>query len=144
MTAHLYLECFVAGLMGVIFHLIIKVNALRKRAITANETFSFTMYIQKDWLSVFISVFTVAIVVYAVDEILDYKPVVMKWLKWFFIAVGYMGSSVLQSLLSKTERQVMEVINRKTDVADRAINESLVSGQQVTEVQKAQEQLIKN
>lgn len=141
MTALLFIQYFSAGLFGIAFHILIKVKALKNRAEIANENFSLFLYLKKDWISVIISIVTVVIAAFIFDEVVRFRPAVADYVKFFFIAVGYMGSSVLQAVLSKSERQIMEVINQKTNVADKAIGDGIVTNEELNQVEKAQQSL---
>lgn len=118
MTFMIFLQCFIAGLLGIAWHTLMKIKGLRTRAIAANQSFSFGAYFQKDWFSILISVVSVAIVIYVLDELVHFKPGLADWTKAFFVAIGFMGDSVLQSLLSKSEKQILDIIDKKTNIAD--------------------------
>jgi hypothetical protein len=115
----LYLQCFVAGLLGVLCYMFfVKIPAFRKRSAAANKHFSPADYFKDDWLSIASSVLTVAVVVFCLNEFASFNDYILKYVRFFFVTVGYMGSSFLHSILSKTEKAITKTIDRKTDIAD--------------------------
>jgi len=71
--------------------------------------------------------------------LIHFKPGLADWTKAFFVAVGFMGDSVLQSLLSRSEKQILDVIDKKTNLADSFINGDEPTAKQVGEVISAQD-----
>jgi len=118
-TGSIYLDCLIGGLIGILCHVfLLKLPALKKRAEKANTSFSVTAYFKNDWLTLAGSLITVVVVIFVLDELLAFKPGVAKWLKFFFIFIGYTGSSILQGIFSKTENRIQAIVDKKTDVAD--------------------------
>lgn len=116
---NIYLQCIIAGLAGLLFHIFcVKLPALKKRAKLANTNFKVVDYFIDDWLTICGSILTIGIVVFMLDEFAKIDARVMEYVKWFFLAVGYMGSSFLQSILSNTDNAINKVIDTKTDKAD--------------------------
>jgi hypothetical protein len=115
----MYLQCFLIGLLGVLFHQIIKIRSLRKRTIAANKKWSFSEYVYNDWPSMVLAVLSIVIVLIIQSELMNRWPWLQEWLKALYIGVGYMGSSILQSFLSKSEKQLLTIIDKKTNIADR-------------------------
>jgi len=123
MEAKLYISCFVGGLLGILFHIfVLKLPAVRSRAKAANVPFKISDYFRDDYLAIISSVLTVVILVWLLDEIIGYNPSFMRWIKFFFIFVGYTGSSVLVGLLGKFDKEVQKVVDYKTDKADGKSN----------------------
>lgn len=117
--SELYIETAIAGVLGILFHIfVMKIPALRKRAKIANEPFSFKAYWLDDYPGIVASFITVALAIVALDELIGYRPSMLKYVKYFYFFVGYTGSSILLALLSKTEKAINAVINTKTDIAD--------------------------
>jgi len=124
MNATTFLECLGCGLVGIIFHTMLKIRSLRKRSIKANLSFSFKDYFIEDWFSILISVAAVFIFVLILPELIAYRPGLQNWTVLLFISVGWMGSSILQAFFSKTEKRLLEVIDIKTNIADRILSDT--------------------
>lgn len=121
MNINLIIQCLVAGFLGIAVQVILKLIALRNRSAAANTPFRVADYFTDDWLTLLLSIVTVVIGVYVLDELIAYKPEVASYVKFFFIAVGYMGSSILHMILSVTEKKILKVIDVKTDIADDTV-----------------------
>ena len=107
------------GLLGLLFHIFaVKLPAQKRRATAANMPFKPADYFAEDWMAICASVLSVVIVAMLIDELSNFSEYVMKYVKFFFVAVGYMGSSFLQSVLSKTDKAINKVVDIKTNIAD--------------------------
>jgi hypothetical protein len=143
MTFMFYLHCFLAGFAGILLHTLFKITALKKRANAANETFYIRNYLKNEWPSLSSSVVCVCIGIMIFQEIRDYKPFIANWVVTSFVFMGYMGNSILQALFSKSEKQILNVIDKKTNVADKALIGEEVTNEEQFQVYKAQANLNK-
>jgi hypothetical protein len=118
-TNVLYLQCFIAGILGILFHVFaIKLPATQSRAKAANIPFSLKDYLSEDWIALGASVLTVLIAVFALDEVIGYKPAILKYVKYFFVFIGFTGSSILIAVLGKAGKAINNIVDIKTDIAD--------------------------
>lgn len=118
-----FVQCFGAGVLGILFHIfVVKLPSLKKRAKAANLEFTLKDYLQDDWIALGASLLALFIALMCIDEVVKYKPIVADFVKWLFVFVGYTGSSTLQALLSKTDTAINAVVDKKTDVADGKIS----------------------
>lgn len=112
----LYIETAVAGILGILFHIfVIKIPGLRARAKVANERFSFSQYLADDYPGIVASFVTLALAILALDEVIGYRPSLLKFIKYFYFFVGYTGSSILLAVLSKTSKAINAIVDTKTD-----------------------------
>lgn len=119
MEKQIYLQCFIAGILGILFHVVaVKIPKLQKRFKTANLEFSLKEYIKGDYPALLSSLVTVFTCAYVLDEIVGVKPEILEFVKFFFVFVGYSGSSLLVSALSKADSYVNKIIDEKTNRAD--------------------------
>lgn len=101
------------------FHLVaVKIPSVKARAKAANIPYTLKGYLKDDSAAIMASILTVIIGVYVLDELLGYRPSILKYLKFFFIAVGFMGSSVLIALLGKATKAINSVVDAKTNELD--------------------------
>jgi hypothetical protein len=115
----LYLNCFIGGLLGLLFHLFaIKIPAAKKRAEAANIPFKLKEYFKDDYPAVIASLLTVVIFVYLLSELIGYNPSLLRTVKYFFLGVGYTGSSALISLLGKYDKGTLKIVDVKTNLSD--------------------------
>lgn len=120
MNMNIYLICFGTGILGILFHVFaLKLPALKKRCNAAGKDFSVRDYVKDDWLALSSSVLSLLISIVVLDEVVKFKPFIVEYLKFFFVFVGYTGSSVLQSILGKTDRALNKMINDSPDLANK-------------------------
>lgn len=118
MDTRLYIWCALLGLLGIAFQTLLKINKLQQQSKLANHEFHFADYFKNDMVTVLLNVITLAVAIIAMDEIVKYKPQVLAYIKWCFFFIGYTGSSLLNSVLSKTQAGLNKIIDAKTDLAD--------------------------
>lgn len=116
------LNYFLSGTLGVLFQIcVVKIPKLRASSLNANRPFSFKQYISDDWPAILGSFLAVAILCFCLDELLDIKPELAKVVKWLFVFVGFTGSSIIQAVLSVTNKKIMQMIDVKTNISDSVV-----------------------
>lgn len=118
MDLKIYAGCLIAGVLGILFHLILNINKTKKRFNVANLEFDFGMYVKGEIWALIASLLTVVIATYLIDELANFRPEILEWIKFFFVFVGYSGSSLLVGILGKANSYVNKVVDAKTDIAD--------------------------
>lgn len=119
MNTQMYLLCLIAGILGILFHTIIKMQAVKKRLEATGIGFSIRAYLSSEWLALTASFLTVCIFIFILDEVTKIKPQVVDYLKYFFIFIGYTGSSILLSVLGRTDKAVNKVLNNEPNVTSK-------------------------
>jgi len=115
-----YIQCFLGGMLGILAHVFIfKIPALKEASRVSNVRFRIGTYLNDDWAVIFASFLSVVIVMFVMDEIIAESPCIAENIKWFFITIGYTGSSIIQTKLGRSSKKINEVINYKTDIADK-------------------------
>lgn len=113
------LSYFLAGTLGVIFQIcVIKIPKLQAQSKVANHAFSYKQYFKDDLAAIIGSFVSVFIMIVCIDELLQVKPELSKYIKWLFVFVGFTGSSIIQAVLSVTSNKIMKIIDVKTNIAD--------------------------
>lgn len=118
MTFKTYLICFVAGLIGQAFHTFVEFVKIKKRAKVANTSMTLQQYIANDKWPMMLNVAALLLELFILDDIAKWQPVIMNYFKFFFVAFGYMGSSLLLSALSQAQAKINKVVDVNTDKAD--------------------------
>lgn len=129
---------FAIGSLGALLQILGKIQALKIRSKAANHSFTFKDYFTDDWPAILASFVSVAIAVLCVNELLKIKPALGDYIKWFFVFIGYTGSSLVQAVLSVTGKKLLAVIDIKTNVADGvtpAVDATNIEG--LKEIEKA-------
>lgn len=120
MTVSTYIMCFLAGLLGMLFHIFaIQMPAVKTRAVTANMQFSIRGYFKDEAAAIIANLLTILILLVVLKELVAFKPEVLPYITAGFVFVGYSGSSVLISLLGKAQAKINTVVNIKTDISDK-------------------------
>lgn len=120
MTFSTYLLCFLAGLLGIAFHIFaIKLPATKTRATVANMNFSYGAFFQDELAAILASLLTVIILLVVLDELVAFKPAVLPYLKFGFVFIGFTGSSILIAILGKASDKINAVVDVKTNTADQ-------------------------
>lgn len=119
MTVKLYLECVGMFLLGQALMLFLfKIPDLQKLYKRANEDFSWKKYWQGDWALIVGTQVLGAMVIIGLDQLVNWKPWILDWVKWWFAGVGALGAELVVSRLSNVKKYIMNVIDRKTNIAD--------------------------
>lgn len=107
-----------AGILGVAFKTTQKIMGLQKTFAKSNEVFVFSKYIKGEAGAILSSIIAVIIAAISIDEIAAFRPQVLTYVRLFFVAVGWMGADILISLLGTAKKYILNIIDRKTNVAD--------------------------
>ena len=119
MTFSTYILCFVAGLLGIFFHIFaVKMPAVKTSAQVGNVPFTYRAFFQDELAAILASLLMVIILLVVLQEIIAYQPAVVPYLKAGFVFVGYTGSSLLVSWLGKAQDKINSIVNIKTNTAD--------------------------
>lgn len=118
MTVQLYFICFAVALVGMALHTALKMKGLQEKAHLANVEFKMSSYFKQDWLSITSSILTIIMFLFFIDNILQWKPQVMGFLKIGFAFVGYTGSDIASRIFGVVNKKINIAIDHKTSVAD--------------------------
>lgn len=108
-----------SGLAGVLFHSLLKLNSLLTDARKANMNFNwYKDYVYRDFPSIAMSLLSVGIWYLVFGEIAAKYTNVDDFARVSFVAMGGIGSYVIQLFMSKAKKQIRKVIDEKTNIAD--------------------------
>lgn len=110
------LVLFGLGLLGILLHNLVELNKLNK---ASNCTFSIKQYFKMEMFSIAISLI-VCVVAVVISQEIKQIAVAGKWLGLAFMAIGYMGQSLLIFVMGKANKVVNaengQDPNKKADV----------------------------
>lgn len=95
---------FGLGMLGVLLHILVELNKLNK---SSNCNFKLKQYFKLEVYSICISVITCIVAVFISQEIKQIQ-IAGKWLGLAFMAIGYMGQSLLIFVMGKANKIVRE------------------------------------
>ncbi|MHA4844405.1 hypothetical protein ACX0G7_09585 [Flavitalea antarctica] len=126
MTLFLYCQCVLMYVIGQALHLfVLKIPSVKKRDAAANIKFSFKEYWKEEWnIIVGNQIFGLALIV-GLNELLHWKPEILNAVKWFFAAVGAIGSATIMAKFSTYEKKVLSIVDVKTNIADANTDEPI-------------------
>lgn len=102
MINYTQITLFIFGFAGILLHNLIKLDAINK---AKKENFSFGKYLQAERFAILISIIIVALAVMASQEIKQ-LAIIGKWLGFGFLAIGYMGQSLLVHYMGKASKTI--------------------------------------
>jgi len=111
------------GLLGIAAQILLKVRALRHRTANLVTNVSLMKYLQDEWDNILLSVLALIVAGFLYDQATSsLSPAlagyIVKYSRFLFITVGYMGASMLASLLGKTEK----IVNAEIDALGKKEN----------------------
>lgn len=118
MTINLFIQCFLIGLLGIAFQTMMKIKVLSDKARAANTHFQFKDYFIQDYPTVILNFIVLTACIFASDEILNFKPILLNYIKGFYFFIGFTGSAILNMVLSNVNKRIMKIIDEKTNTAD--------------------------
>jgi hypothetical protein len=102
---------------------ILKMKSLQDKARAANVEFKVRQYFSNDWLSITASLLTIIMFLLFLDNILNWKPTIIDYVKIGFAFIGYTGSDIASRLFGVVNKKINNVIDTKTNIADN-VNEA--------------------
>lgn len=119
MTPSLYIQCVAMLILGQALQVfLIKVPDLKQRAKIANQKFIWGDWWSADWNTVIATTILGAMAIIGLDEFTHWKPEILEYVKWFFAAIGAVGSNVALAKWSSYAKYFNGVIDAKTNIAD--------------------------
>jgi len=118
MSTELYIQCFIACLIGNVIHILFKANSLSRDFKVSNLEFNFFKdFISPDRYAILLDLAASLGMVYVADEIVD-SEFVMGKIKLGFVLIGIGGSYLVLQLFSKAKRPFRAKVDEATDIMD--------------------------
>lgn len=114
---NLFIDCFIACLIGNIIHLAIAYAKISKDFKTANLTLTLWQYVKNERAAIIADLAASMGLVYLADEWL-YSEYVLEKIKTAFVLVGLSGSYLIMWGLSKSKSVLQKAVDEKTNIAD--------------------------
>ncbi len=121
----LYLKCIVALILGLAIHTGTKFNEVKALHTTANETLTFKSFLRSAIVSHIINLSSVVLWLLILPDLIRQFPKVKDSEYLANIAhiggcalIGYANSSIILKVFGAGTKYVMEVIDKKTNIAD--------------------------
>lgn len=119
MTPSLYFQCVLMLLLGQALQIfLVKIPAVKERCRVANKPFAWSEWWSCDWNVVVATAIIGAMAIIGLDQLVHWKPGILDYVKWFFAAIGAVGSTVALSRWSSFEKSLNDLVDKKTNIAD--------------------------
>lgn len=118
MTSQLYITCFVVAMLGMALQTALRIKGLQDKARSANIEFRISYYFKQDWLSITASLLTIAMCMFFVTDILNWRPDIINYIKIGFAFVGYTGSDIASRIFGVITKRINNIIDIKSGVSD--------------------------
>ncbi len=115
-----YFIIFLIAFLGMILQMLLKIKSLQEKARKANVKFSTAEYLRDDWASHCISIVTIVLFMFFINEMVTFNSNVSKYLKMGFAFVGYSSADIASRIFSVVNRRINDAIDYITTQADTA------------------------
>lgn len=120
MTTYMLIWCAAMYICGQLFHLFVqKIPAMKTRAKAANFKFTLKDYWNEEWYMICGALVLGMMLTIGASEIVQWKPQVADWMRWFYGFVGYFFNSLIVGKLGQYEKKLSRIIDIKTNIADK-------------------------
>lgn len=121
MIKEVYIQCFVACLIGNIIHLLALARSRYVDYETNNDKLPFKEFLYRERWGILLEFFGSMGIVYAADEWVVDNPFIMGKIKTLFIVIGISGSWAIMQLVSQTKKRFRANVDVKSNIADGKI-----------------------
>lgn len=115
-----YLIIFLVAFLGMVLQMLLKIKSLQEKAKKANVIFSTKEYLRDDRVSHAISIVTIIMFMFFINEFVTFNAVVSKYLKIGFAFVGYSSADIASRIFSVVNKRINNAIDYKTTQSDLA------------------------
>lgn len=102
MITYTHISLFGLGILGVLLHNLVELNKLNK---ASAGKFNVSQYFKLERFSIAVSIIVCLVAVFVSNEITQIE-LASKWIGLAFMAIGYMGQSLLISIMGKANKIV--------------------------------------
>jgi hypothetical protein len=140
MTNYIFLlHAFLGGLLGIVAHASFKYDSLRKLSKKAGTPFSLHTYVDNEITSFLTAIITVFILLFVAKEILNAYPAAANWIRVLSVLIGWMGNRLLQRAMGNTEKNLLNIIDKKTNIADKFTSGENVTAEDIKDLDEAKD-----
>lgn len=116
---NLYVELFLIAFLGAALKAWSKFIAMRNKAIQANIAFDWRENVRLDWPSWVATLIAIAICMFLVDSVMNWKPWMIHAIRPIFVTVGWAGADLVITALGASNKYINRIIDIKTSIADK-------------------------
>lgn len=120
MSLSMYVICFCIGVLGIVFHVILKIKSISDKAKLSHVEFNVKGFFKDDVWGILASFVAIIAELLFIDEVLHWNENIMNYIKFAFFFSGYVGSDILLRVMSFANKRVNAAIDYKTTKYDEA------------------------
>lgn len=110
-----------AGLLGLIFMTLAKMQGVKKDFETANETFVLKKFFGGEMIAIAMSLTVIVLMSITVKEWMNISPKAADYVTIIFALGGAIGSWAFLLFLGKSKKYIRNIVDEKTNIADNII-----------------------
>ena len=114
MITYNHITLIALGILGVLLHCLVELNKINKSSTNVDLKIKTLQYVKTEIFSIVISLIVVLVCVIASQEIAQLQQV-GQWLGLAFVAIGYMGQSLLIAAIGKAQKVVDQTTDNTTN-----------------------------
>lgn len=106
------------GFLGVFCDCCMKAQGLKTKAKVGNISFKIKDYLADDYISIAFAFASIFVWLLIFGEVSTRYPQVIGYTRLSFVLFGGVGSHAIQYFFSVADKKIMNIIDKKTDIAD--------------------------
>ena len=122
MSASLYIQCFLVGVLGWAIASIRKIASMQATAKSNNVEFNPMEYFKTDWAAIATTFAVIAVMLLTLDQVLHINPKWVDYSKIVFLPTGYMGAEIIGTVMGQLKKKINASIEYKARQTDQANN----------------------
>jgi uncharacterized membrane protein len=108
-----------AGLLGLAFVTLAKLNSVKKDFKVANQEFVTKKFFQDELIGIIMSVLILLLMAITFTEWIAIKPQAANYVTIIFVLGGAVGSYTFLLFLGNSKKYIRKIIDEKTNIADK-------------------------
>ena len=108
----------VAGLLGLIFMTLHKMQSVKKDFAVANQPFVVKKFFKDELIGILMSLTVIVLMAITVKEWVKVKPIVADYVTVIFALGGAIGSWAFLLFLGGSKKYIRKIVDEKTNIAD--------------------------
>lgn len=97
---------------------LVKIPSIKKRASAVSRPFVWSDWWSCDWNIIIATQIIGGMSIIGLDELVNWKPEILEYVRWFFAGIGAFGSTVAMAKFSSYEKTLTNLIDVKASVSD--------------------------
>lgn len=114
----------IAGLLGLVFMTLAKMQSTKKDFATANQPFVSKKFFEDELIAILMSITFIAIMAFTVKEWMNISTKATEYVTIIFALGGAIGSWAFLLFLGKSKKYIRKIIDIKTNIVDNELGKT--------------------